>query len=350
MDHNDSRNLFGTLPDGQRVEQFRLVNKHGTELKVLTYGCTIRSLKIPARNGNLVDIVLGFDSLAEYLNSGHYIGAIIGRYANRIAHGLFPLDGHNYKLAINQSPHHLHGGTQGYDKVIWKPSPLADEESAGIQFHYMSPHSEEGYPGNLKLSVSYILSDENTLTIHYHAESDKNTIINLTQHSYYNLIGQGDIRNHRLEVNANFFLPVDPALIPTGVIQHVEGTPFDLRVSTLIKDALAKKDDQLVITKGFDHNWVLSKTGEELSYAATLYSPESGCKMQVYTTEPGLQVYTANALKGIGKNGTQYASQSGICLETQHFPDSPNRKNFPSVILNSGSSFESTTVLKFSVA
>jgi len=347
-----SNKEYGRTPKGISVREYTLANRHGVEIKVINYGCTITSLKVPDREGQLEDVVLGFDSLDAYIMSKHYIGSVIGRCANRIAEGRFLLDGKEFKLANNLPPNHLHGGLRGFDKVVWFAEEMNNENGAGILFSYLSPDGDEGYPGNLNLKVQYFLGHDNTLTFDYTAETDQKTIINLTQHSYFNLSsGKDHILNHGLLIEANHFLPVDHTMIPTGEIKHVEGTPFDFRAFKLIGRDIHANDEQLKIGHGYDHNWVLRKIGPELDHAATLYDPGSGRILEVHTTEPGLQLYTANFLDNSvkGKNKGEYGPYSGLCLETQHFPDSPNQPEFPSVELKPGEQYQSSTVWKFSV-
>ncbi len=342
---------FGKTTQGQEVTEYTLLNQAGLEMKVINYGCTITSLRVPDSYGNFDDIVLGFDTLEEYLRSSHYIGSIIGRYANRIAYGKFSFDGIEHALTINHSSHHLHGGYKGFDKVVWSADPLQTESGAGIDFFYFSDDGEEGYPGGLSINVRYFLSHENALIFTYTAKSDSKTIINLTQHSYFNLNSSRDnVLNHELIINASHFLPVDERMIPTGEKRSVEGTPFDFRRAKSIGADIQSDDLQIQIAGGYDHNFVLSKTGQELGLAATLYDSASGRIMEIYTSEPGIQLYTAQFPDGalMGKNHTPYGSNAGLCLETQHFPDSPNHPGFPSTILMPGEKYQSTTLLRFS--
>ncbi len=322
---------------------------NGVALKVIDYGCTITSLNVPNRNGLHEDIVLGYDTLDEYIHSKHFLGCVIGRYANRIAHGKFRLDQNEYELAVNHPPHHLHGGIKGFDKVIWDAVPVYTNEGEGIEFYFISKDGEEGYPGNMKLSVRYLLSADDSLIIDYTAICDQNTIINLTQHSYFNLTGKKEkILSHQLQVNAHSYLPVDHTTVPTGEIKSVEKSPFDFRILKTIGNEIAESDAQLLLCGGYDHNWILSAYCKDLVHAATLYDPTSGRVMDVQTTEPGLQVYTGNFLDGFGKNNVMYEPYSGICLEPQHFPNSPNQISFPSTQLNVGDTFRSTTIFTFS--
>ena len=339
---------FGITPDGAIINEYTLSNRHGLEMKVINYGCTITSLKVPDRVGQFENVVLGYDDLESYLNSSHYVGSVVGRYANRIARGRFMLDGKEQILSINSLPHHLHGGARGFDKVIWSASPFENEMGEGIDFNYLSGDNEEGYPGNLNVYIRYLVGHENDIIILYLAETDQPTIINLTQHSYFNLSGgKENIMNHDLMIHAHHFLPVDETIIPTGEIRHVHGTPFDFRSGKLIGRDIGLRDDQLLIANGYDHNWILTKEGEELSHAASLNDPISGRILDIHTTEPGIQLYTSNtSIAGI--KDTIYPAHTWLCLETQHFPDSPNHPGFPSVRLEPGHQFRSTTILKFS--
>jgi aldose 1-epimerase len=340
--------------DGKPIEVFTLTNGRGIEMQVMSYGAIITSLKVPDRNGRVADVVLGFDSPQQYLDQPPppYFGALIGRYGNRIAKGQFTLDGNPYKLATNNSPNHLHGGNRGFDKVLWNATPNETADASSVMFTRTSPDGEEGYPGNLDVRVTYTLSNTNELTFDYHATTDKSTPVNLTQHSYFNLAGHdsGDILAHQLVINADRYTPVDETLIPTGTLAPVNGTPFDFRRSTAIGERINQDDPQLKNGKGYDHNWVLNGSGGRLTLAARLTDPKSGRTMEVRTTEPGLQFYSGNFLDGTikGKGGHVYAQRSGLCLETQHFPDSPNQKSFPSTILRPGRNYDSRTVLAFS--
>ena len=320
-------------------------------MKVIDYGCTITSLKVPDSQGQFRDIVLGFDSLNGYLSSPHYMGCVIGRYANRIANGSFNLEGHRYTLAKNQAHHHLHGGIRGFDKVVWKAEMFQNEDGHGIEFHYKSPDGEEGYPGNVYAITRYYFNQAGDTVIHYIATTDRATIVNLTQHSYFNLSGEtGSISEHLLMINADCFLPIDHTMIPAGELRPVEGSLFDFRTLKSIGNNIQQDDPQLQIAHGYDHNFVLNQHENEFIHAATLYEPACGLMMEVHTTEPGIQLYTGNSLDDsvIGKNNARYTPHSGLCLETQHFPNSPNQPEFPSVILKPGEQFRSTTIWKFS--
>ena len=341
---------FGKAPDGTPVEIYTLTNANGVEIKAMTYGCIITSIKTPDRNGKLADIVLGYDTLDGYLKDSPYFGAVVGRYGNRIAKGQFTLDGKTYKLATNNGPNHLHGGNKGFDKVVWNASPKTAADGVGVVFTRTSPDGEEGYPGNLHATVTYTLTDKNELVVEYQATTDKATPINLTQHSYFNLAADdGDVLGHQLTIDADRFTPVDATLIPTGELASVAGTPFDFRNSTPIGARINDSNPQLKNGNGYDHNWVLTRAKGNLEHAARVVEPKSGRTLDVATTEPGLQFYTGNFLDGSikGKGGRVYKQRSAFCLETQHFPDSPNHPNFPSSILQPGQTYSSKTVFTF---
>jgi aldose 1-epimerase len=347
-----TRAPFGRLPDGRAVEQFTLTNAHGIEVRVITYGGIVTALRTPDRSGNLDDIVLGYDSLAGYLGASPYFGAIVGRYANRIANGEFTLARKTYHLARNNGPNSLHGGTRGFDKVLWAGEPFQNDSGVGVILRYTSPDGEEGYPGTLAAQVTYTLTPHDQLLVDYQATTDRATPINLSQHSYWNLRGsaRGDILDHRLTLFASVYTPVDSTLIPTGKIAPVTGTPFDFRRSTAIGARIEQADTQLRYGRGYDHNWVLDRRGRAgLLPAAHLEDPESGRTLDISTTEPGIQFYSGNFLDGTitGKGGRVYGHRFGLCLETQHFPDSPNHANFPSTILRPGRTYRSRTVFTF---
>lgn len=343
---------FGTMPDGKQVTQYTLTNKQGMEMKVITYGGIITSLTAPDKNGTYEDIVLGYDHLEGYLKANPYFGAIIGRYGNRIAKGKFTLDSVEYTLAVNNIGNHLHGGLLGYDKVVWDAEPFENETGVGLKLSYLSPDMEEGYPGNLSATVTYTLGNDNTLQFDYQASTDKKTVINMTQHSYFNLSAmKEDVLGHDLLINADEMLPVDSTLIPTGEFRPVGGTPFDFTEAKQVGEDLAVADEQLKIAGGFDHCWILNKGSEKMNFVATLSEAKSGRKLDIYTTEPGVQFYSGNFLDGsiTGKNGVVYKHRSGLCLETQHFPDSPNQSAFPTTVLSPGEAYGSSTKLVFSV-
>jgi len=348
-----TRAPFGQTAAGERVEVFTLTNAHGVEVRAITYGGIIVSLRTPDRAGRLGDIALGYDSLAGYLESSPYFGAIVGRYGNRIAGGRFTLDGTTYRLATNNGPNHLHGGLKGFDKVVWSAEPFQNDSGVGVVFRHTSPDGDEGYPGTLTLRVTYTLTDRDELIVDYHVTTDKATPVNLTQHTYFNLAGAGagDILGHELRLNADSFTPVDSTLIPTGRIAAVAGTPFDFRTATSIGARINQDDPQIRNGLGYDHNFVLNRQGAGLTHAARVVEPVSGRTLDISTTEPGLQFYSGNFLDGtiIGKAGHVYRHRNGFCLETQHFPDSPNQRNFPSTILRPGDEYRSRTVFAFGV-
>lgn len=336
---------FGQLPDGQNVDLYVLTNAAGIKARVMTYGATLVSLEVPDRDGNFADITLGCDSLEGYLSASPYFGSTVGRYANRIAKGKFTLDGVEYTLAQNNGENHLHGGIQGFDKVIWDGEPVKMEDARGVKFVYLSKDGEEGYPGNLTCTVIYLLTDNDELRISYEAETDKSTPVNLTHHSYFHLEGQGsgDILGHELMIDADKYTPVDQGLIPSGEIRSVADSPMDFTTPHTIGERI----DQ--VEGGYDHNFVLRGGGGTLILAARVYEPLSGRVMEVHTTEPGIQFYSGNFLDGSikGKSGKVYHKYYGFCLEPQHFPDSPNKPNFPSTILRPNDRYMSLTVFKF---
>ena len=344
---------FGTTEDNVTVYQFVLSNKNGMEISVINYGGIITSLKAKDRNGKYQDIVLGFNSLPPYEDENPYFGAIIGRYGNRIANGNFKLDGQSYKLDINNPPNHLHGGLKGFHKVVWNPKEIINDRNVSLELTYLSKHMEEGYPGNLDVKVAYTLNNKDELSVGYEAITDQKTIINLTQHSYFNLSGNfsNDILDHEIRINADAFLPVDETLIPTGEIRSVHGSPFDFRKSKLIGQDIDTNNKQIEFGKGYDHCWVINNQSNGLRSVASAYHSESGRVLDVYSDLPGLQFYSGNFLDGTlkSKGEGHYELRSGFCLETQYYPDSPNQQNFPSVILKPGDVYNSNTVFKFSV-
>jgi aldose 1-epimerase len=343
---NFQRVRFGESQDGRPVDLYVLTNTHGMIAKVMTYGAIATELHVADRSGRLGDIVLGFEDLAGYLSGHPYFGAIIGRVANRIARGKFKLDGLKYKLATNDGPNHLHGGLKGFDKVVWQAEPARSKNGSGVKFSYLSHDGEEGYPGNLSVSVTYLLTEDDEFRIEYVASSDKVTPINLTNHSYFNLAGaeHTNILEHVLSLAADHYTPVDDELIPTGEIRPVKDTPLDFRQPHPIGARLTE------LPGGYDHNFVLNQSGEGLKSAAYVYEPTTGRCMEIFTTEPGIQFYSGNFLDGSlkGKRGVAYKKHQGFCLETQHFPDSVNHPNFPTTILRPGRTYTQTTIHRFS--
>lgn len=345
-----TRQPFGQTKDGTEVYLFTLRNDKGAEARISNYGGLVVSLKVPDRNGHLGDVVLGYDTLAGYLKETPYFGALIGRYGNRIARGKFTLDGQQYTLATNNYPNALHGGNKGFDKVVWEPTLWASPDGPALKLKYISKDGEEGYPGTLTVEVIYTLTQDNALRVEYTATTDKDTVVNLTQHSYFNLAGRGDILNHVVMMPADRFTPVDSTLIPTGELRPVEGTPFDFRTPTAIGARINAEDEQLKFGKGYDHNWVFNKAVGQLTLMARVTEPTTGRVLEVSSTEPGLQFYSGNFLDGTlkGKRGWVYQFRNGFCMEPQHFPDSPNKPEFPSVVLKPGQVYRNTIIYKFS--
>ncbi len=344
-----TRAAFGKT-GGTPVEIFTLRNANGLEVRATNYGGIITSVRVPDRSGRFGDVVLGFDTLDPYVNDHPFFGAIVGRYGNRIAKGRFSVDGQTYTLATNNGPNHLHGGRTGFDKVVWNAA-LVDGR-AGVVFSRRSADGEEGYPGNLEVRVTYTLTDRNELVIDYYATTDKATPVNLTQHSYFNLAGAGDILGHQLTIDADRYVPVDATLIPTGALAPVDGTPFDFRKPTPIGARIDLPHEQITNGLGYDHTWVLNRTRPGLQRAARVVETTMGRTLEVATTEPGVQFYSGNFLNGSlsGKDGRVYHRRTGFCLETQHFPDSPNNPTFPSTILRPGQEYTSQTVFTFGVS
>lgn len=342
---------FGVLPTGDSVSLYTLTNANGVEARIIDFGGTLVSLRTPDRDGAFADIVLGFDSLSQYLTDSPYFGAIVGRYGNRIARGRFTLDGKTYRLATNNGQNALHGGVRGFDKVVWHSESRQDSTGVGVVLRHESPDGDEGYPGTVQAQVTYTLTDRNELVIEYQATTDKATPINLTHHSYFNLAGQGDVLSHELTINADQFVPIDTTLIPTGELMRVDGTPFDFRAGVAIGARISDPHPQLANAKGYDHTFALNRSGPGLSLAARVYERTSGRTLDVSTSEPGVQLYTGNFLDGslVGKGGRVYPHRGGFCLETQHFPDSPNQPSFPSTILRPGETYRSRTVYTFGV-
>lgn len=342
------RSSFGKMPDGTPVELYTLTNAKGMVAKVITYGAIMTELHAPDRDGKMADILLGFDNLQQYLDGHPYFGATIGRVANRIAKGKFTLDGKTYTVATNNYPNHLHGGLKGFDKVVWKGEPLPTRGGAAVKFTYVSRDGEEGYPGTLSVMVVYTLTDNNELRLEYRATTDKATPVNLTNHSYWNLAGEGDILGHELMLAADRYTPVDDTLIPTGELKAVAGGVMDFTKPMLIGSRIGELTNK---PSGYDHNYVLNGGGKGTTLAARVYEPKSGRLMEILTTEPGIQFYTGNFLDGTlkGKRGVVYQKHYAFCLETDHFPDSLNHPAFPSVVLRPGQTYRQTTIHKFSV-
>jgi aldose 1-epimerase len=341
---------FGMLPDGQPVELYSIANG-GIELEAITFGAIVVSLRVPDPHGRIADVVLGHGDLDAYVPNPSYLGAIVGRYANRIALGRLRLDGVVHQLNTNDGAHHLHGGLRGFDQRVWVGVPLDETDGVGVTFTRTSPAGEEHYPGTLDISVTYLLTAGNTIVLHYEATSDAPTIVNLTQHSYFNLAGETStsVLDHELTIHAASYTPVDSGLIPTGEIAPVAHTPFDFRTPARIGSRIMGEHEQLRLARGFDHNFVLVRTGDDVAPAATLRDPGSGRVLDIATTEPGLQFYGGHLLNGrvTGAYGRPFRPNAGLCLETQHFPDSPNQQRFPSVILRPGERYRSTTTWRF---
>lgn len=346
-----ARSPFGSLPDGRRVEAFTLTNAAGMEVRVLDYGGIITSIKAPDRNGKFDDVVLGYDSMAGYATNPPYLGALVGRYANRIGKAQFTLDGKTYTLAANNNGNSLHGGLKGFDKALWEAKPFETPESAGVVLTHTSPDGEEGYPGTLQLRVTFVLTSKNEVVIDYQATADKPTVLNLTHHDYFNLAGEGsgNVLGHAVRLFADRYTPVDANILPTGELASVADTPFDFRQPTPIGARINADHPQIKLGSGYDHNFVINRQPLSPAIAARVYEPKSGRTLEVHTTEPGVQFYTANFLEGTGKSGHVYQKRDAFCLETQHFPDSPNQPMFPTTTLRPGKTFQSRTVYAFSV-
>jgi aldose 1-epimerase len=349
-----SKKPFGKTADGSSVEEYTL-NNSTMEVRIITYGGAITSLRVPDRKGQQLNVVLGFERLENYLTDSPFFGCITGRYANRIANAKFTLNGTEYKLSANDGTGHLHGGFKGFDKKIWKAKEVRTDKEVGVELSYISPDGEEGFPGNLNTTVTYTLNASNELSINYKATTDKATVLTLTNHSYFNLAGEGSgtIFDHELMLNADHYTPVDSAAITTGELAKVEGTPLDFRSSQRIGERIHSNHQQMVYGRGYDHNWVINRKNPkdgELLLAARLFEPTSGRILEVLTTEPGIQFYSGNFINGtlVGTSGKTYRQSDGLCLETQHYPDSPNQPNFPSTVLNPGETYDTTTVFRFS--
>lgn len=357
MSANDSSittKAFGTTTAGEKVTQYTLTNVKGASVSIINYGGIVTSLKVPDRNGKLADVVLGFKTLAEYEKPGPYFGALIGRYGNRIANGEFTLDHKTYHLARNNNGQSLHGGLKGFEKMIWNATPVETKQGPSLKLTYVSKDGEEGYPGSLSVTATYTLTNKNELKIVYRATTDKATVVNLTHHSYFNLAGpgSGDILDHVVTIHAKKYTPVDKVLIPTGKLASVKGTPFDFRNPTPIGARINEQDEQLKNGNGYDHNWVADKLPGHLGMISKVEDPKSGRVMEVISTEPGVQFYSGNFLDGsiTGKGGKVYNFRNGFCFEPQHFPDSPNHKNFPSTVLRPGETYKNTIIYRFSAA
>jgi aldose 1-epimerase len=344
---------YGRMPDGAPVDVYTLTNASGMEVRAITYGAFVVSLRTPDRQGRLDDVVLGFDTLEGYLKSGSHMGSVIGRYGNRIANAKFTLDGKTYALAANDGANHIHGGVKGFDRSVWAAKEVLRGGDVGVAFTLVSPDGDEGYPGRLTTRVTYTLTPKNELVVDYEATTDKPTLVNLTQHSYFNLAGQanGDILDHELTILAGRYTPVVAGLIPTGELVSLDGSPLDFRKATRIGARIDQDDPQLKLGRGYDHNYVIDRKGPGLVPAARVVDPKSGRTMEVRTTEPGIQLYTGNWLgEETGKAGRVYPKRSGFCLETQHYPDSPNRPAFPSTVVRPGETYRTQTVFAFGVA
>ena len=349
---NIKKQPFGRTPEGTAADLYTLTNRKGMEAAITNYGGIVVQLRAPDRKGNLADVVLGYDDLDGYIHDKAYLGALIGRYGNRIALGKFSLGGKVYTLPRNNGENTLHGGLKGFNQVLWRAKELKSKDGPSLQLEYLSKDGEEGFPGNLSVKVIYTLTDENELKIEYSATTDKETVVNLTNHSYFNLAGagNGDILQHQVMLKADKFTPVSESLIPTGELRTVQGTPMDFRTPTAVGARIEQNDQQLKYGLGYDHNWVLEGGGSDTpKLAASVYEPESGRAFEVWTTEPGVQFYTGNFLDGPkGKGGKAYNRRFALCLETQHFPDSPNQPNFPSTVLKPGQRYHTLTIYKFS--
>jgi aldose 1-epimerase len=343
---------FGKTSQGKRVDIYTLRNTKGAEARITNYGGIVVSLRVPDRDGEPGDVVLGYDNLKDYIKANPYFGALIGRYGNRIKKGRFELDGKTYRLAINNPPNALHGGLKGFDKVVWSAKPAITKSGPSLELTYVSRDGEEGYPGNLTVRAVYTLTNSNELRVDFTATTDKATIINLTHHSYFNLAGagSGDILGHELTIKADKFTPIDKTFITTGELRPVKGTPFDFQKAATIGSRITNQDEQLKFGLGYDHNWVINKPPGKLAAVAKVHDPKSGRTLEVLSTEPGLQFYSGNFLDGtnVGKGGKVYRCRNGFCLEPQHFPDSPNKPEFPSVVLTPGQTYKNTIIYKFS--
>jgi len=346
------KSVFGKTKDGHSVDLYTLTNDHGMIVTLTNWGASIVSIQVPDRSGKNADVLLGYDNADGYIGDTAYLGATVGRYGNRIGKGRFKLDGKEYKLAQNNGENHLHGGVAGFNKKLWDAKEVKAADGVAVQMHYLSKDGEEGYPGNLDVTVTFTLDNKNEIKIDYLATTDKATVVNLTNHSYFNLLGDaaGDILGHEIMLSADRFTPVDVGLIPTGELRPVAGTPLDFKQPKAIGARINDKYEQLVFGKGYDHNWIINPTGPAPRLAARLSEPKTGRVMEVLTTEPGIQFYSGNFLDGSikGKKGKAYQFRNGLCLETQHFPDSPNHPDFPSTTLKPGAKYQTTTIYRFS--
>ena len=345
-----TQSSFGQTPSGIAVNLYTMRNRAGMEVRITNYGGIVTSLTAPDRHGRYADVVLGYDTLDQYLKASPYFGAMIGRYANRIAHGKFSLNSVVYTLATNDGPNSLHGGKMGFDKVVWKVvDARVTAQGPTLTLRYLSHDGEEGYPGNLTVTAVYTLTKDDALQLVYRAITDRDTVVNLTQHSYFNLRGSGDVLGHIVQINADHFTSVDATLIPTGDLRSVADTPFDFRTPIAIGERISNDDEQLRLAKGYDHNWVINKAAGTLAHVATVYEREFGRVLEVSSSEPGLQFYSGNFLDGslTGKDGITYGFRSGFCMEPQHFPDSPNQATFPSVVLKPGQTYKNTIIYHF---
>jgi aldose 1-epimerase len=345
-----SKAPFGKTPEGVSVDIYTLRNRKGMEARIATYGGIVVSLNTPDKAGKFDDVVLGYEHLDDYIKRNPYFGALVGRYGNRIAKGKFTLNGKKYALPINNGVNHLHGGVKGFDKVVWEAKPMETPEGPALQLRYLSKDGEEGYPGNLSVTATYTLTQDNALRLDFEATTDQETICNLTHHSYFNFHGGGDVMDYLVQINAETFTPVDAAQIPTGELKPVAGTPFDFRKPQAIGARIHSPDEQLKHAKGYDHNWVFDKPAGQLGLAARVADTRSGRCMEVWTTEPGMQFYAGNFLDGTitGKGKRAYHYRHAFCMEPQHFPDSPNQPQFPSVVLKPGKVYKNTIIYKFS--
>ena len=348
-----AKSAYGKTDKGVQIDQYTLKNHKGMEVNIITYGGIITSLKVPNKTGKSEEVVIGFNSLEQYMKANPYFGALIGRYGNRIAKGKFTLDGKQYSLAINNEPNALHGGPEGFHRVVWTAEEAKGGDAASLKLKYVAKDMEEGYPGNLTVYVTYTLNKDNALDVLYEATTDKKTVVNLTQHSYFNLSSDFSkpILDHEITIDADKLVPVAATLIPTGQLTDVANTPFDFREPKAIGAAIEAKDEQLKNGLGYDHCWVLNNQGKGERFAASAYDPTSGRLLEVYTDQPGIQFYSGNFLDGTlpMRNGGTYAHRTGFCLETQHYPDSPNQKDFPTTVLSPGENYKTKTTFKFSV-